>query len=50
MELTNGLMDPNMLDIGKMTNPMDMERNSMQMEVFTKEIGKKIWLMDKVNL
>lgn len=50
MVLMNGLMVQNMLGIGKMIRHMVMVKRFMPMVVFMKVIGKKIWLMAKVNL
>ena len=50
MELMNGQMDLSILDIGEMISLMDMVKNYMQMETFTKEIGRMDWQMDQASI
>ena len=42
-----GMMEPNMKEVGKMINLMDMELFIIQMVMYIKDIGKIIELMVK---
>ena len=45
-----GMMEQNMKEIGKTINQMDMVHFTIQMGMYTKDIGKIIELMAKVYI